>query len=62
MISKTVLGAASLGLAGFGYGSYIVSVLRRHTRPHVFTWWIWTLVMTIAAVAQLTNQAGAGGW
>jgi hypothetical protein len=62
MAGKSLLGLISLGLAGFGYGSYIVSVLRHRTRPHMFTWWTWVLVMAIAAAAQLTNGAGAGGW
>jgi hypothetical protein len=62
MSGKTILGLISLGLAGIGYGTYVLSVLRHRTRPHVFTWWTWALVMGIAALAQLTNGAGAGGW
>jgi hypothetical protein len=62
MSGKTILGLVSLALAGIGYGAYVLSVLRRRTRPHVFTWCTWTLVMGIAALAQLSGGAGAGGW
>jgi hypothetical protein len=62
MTGKSLLGLVSVLLACIGYGSYIVSVLRGRTRPHIFSWCIWALVMGIAAAAQLTNGAGAGGW
>ncbi len=41
---------------------YVRSVLRRETRPHVFTWLIWTLSTGTIAVIQFLNEAGPGAW
>lgn len=41
---------------------YLVHTLRGTNRPHIFTWVIWTLLTAIAACAQWTGGAGAGGW
>lgn len=62
MTGKTIFGLVSVALAATGYTSYAVTVLRGRTRPHLFSWWIWGLVMAVAAAVQLTNGAGAGAW
>jgi hypothetical protein len=40
-------------------GAYIHSILKRRTRPHVFTQLIWTIVTGIAAAAQWSHGGGA---
>lgn len=62
MTGKTIFGLVSVALAAIGYTSYAVTVLKGRTRPHLFSWWIWGLVMAVAAAVQLTNDAGAGAW
>jgi hypothetical protein len=62
MTGKTIFGLVSVALAVIGYASYAVTVLKGRTRPHLFSWWIWGLVMAVAAAVQLTNNAGAGAW
>lgn len=62
MTGKTIFGLVSVALAAIGYTSYAVTVLQGRTRPHLFSWWIWALVMAVAAAVQLTNNAGAGAW
>ena len=62
MTGKTIFGLVSVALAATGYTSYAVTVLRGRTRPHLFSWWIWGLVMAVAAAVQVTNGAGAGAW
>lgn len=41
---------------------YLVSILRGHTKPHVFTWVIWSLLTSIAFVIQYVEGAGSGSW
>ena len=41
---------------------YLRDVVRRRTRPHVFTWGIWGVLTAIAFAAQLSKGAGAGSW
>jgi hypothetical protein len=62
MTDKAILGLVSVALAAIGYTSYAVTVLRGRTRPHILSWWIWSLVMAVAAAVQITNGAGAGAW
>ena len=49
-------------LTTVGFASYIPSVLRRQTRPHVFSWLLWGVLVGIAFLAQLSKGAGLGAW
>ncbi|MFN3826985.1 MAG: hypothetical protein ACK4NR_05095 [Micavibrio sp.] len=61
-IDKDFLGYLSLVVAFASYIPYVVSTIRGHTKPHVFSWIIWGLVTAIVFVAQTTENAGPGGW
>lgn len=52
--------AGALGF--YAFYPYIRDVIRRKTKPHVFTWGIWGLLTGIAFVAQMTENAGPGAW
>jgi hypothetical protein len=41
---------------------YIRGIRRGETKPHMFTWLIWTLTMGILAAAQMSDEAGPGAW
>ena len=41
---------------------YIRSILRGHTKPHVFSWTIWGLGTFIVFFAQLADDGGVGAW
>lgn len=41
---------------------YVFSVLKGHTRPHVFSWTIWAILTGIAFATQRTAGAGIGAW
>ena len=62
MLSQNILGLISMALASVGYGSYIRSVVQGKTRPHIFSWTIWAVIMTIVFVIQMIKGAGAGAW
>jgi hypothetical protein len=57
---KVFLAAASsvVGIACFI--PYIRDVFRRKTKPHNYSWLIWTLLQSIAVVAMLGGGAGIG--
>lgn len=61
-MDKQTLALVSLGLTAVGFASYIPSVLRRHTRPHVFSWLLWAVLVGIAFFAQRDKGAGYGAW
>jgi hypothetical protein len=62
MPNKELLGFLSLILCFAGYWTYIASVLKGRTKPHLFTWVIWAIIMSIVFVAQSIQGAGPGSW
>ncbi len=59
---KSILGALSAVLLLFGYIPYIRSVITGHTKPHVFSWFIWSTFTCVAFLAQTVKGAGPGSW
>src|SRR5690606_7525028 len=47
-------------LAIAGNLPYVISIFRGVTRPHPFTWFVWTLVSGIVFFGQLARGAGIG--
>lgn len=41
---------------------YIVSILKGNTKPHSFSWLIWTISTFIIYFGQVSDDAGAGAW
>ncbi|MEK7801013.1 MAG: hypothetical protein AAB276_01045 [Pseudomonadota bacterium] len=46
----------------FSTAVYIRSILLGQTKPHLFTWIIWSILPTIGFFAQRHENAGAGSW
>jgi hypothetical protein len=61
-LNKEFLGTLSVALTFLGYVPYFHSILKRRTRPHMFTWITWGLINIIAFAGLLTSGAGAGSW
>lgn len=55
-------GLAALLMGLSGYVVYIRSILRGHTRPHIFTHLVWGTIALIAFAAQIHDNAGPGAW
>jgi hypothetical protein len=55
-------GLISVVLATWSFVVYLKSILRGETRPHLFTWILWTLLTWIAFVIQVYAGAGPGAW
>ena len=60
--TKDLMGLVSVIIPLFGYGIYLRSVLRGQTKPHLFSWIVWTLSTGIMFVAQWQGGAEAGCW
>lgn len=59
---KTVISIIAVLLTFVGYFPYIRDTLKGKTIPHVYTWFIWGLVTTIAFALQVRAGAGVGSW
>lgn len=59
---KIILGifASVIGLAG--YLPYFYDMVRGKTKPHVFSWLVWSLLEGIAFFAQIMSGGGPGAW
>lgn len=62
IISKEHFGLISLGFAFASLVPYIWSVHKGQTKPHVFTWVLWTLFSAIGSAGQFVSGAGPGAW
>jgi hypothetical protein len=48
--------------AGFSLLPYLYFVLKGVTKPHIFTWVLWTMLTVIAFLVQFVGGAGPGAW
>ena len=60
--TKDLLGYIAVAISVFGYGSYFISLFRRHTKPHTCSWVIWGLILSIVCFVQLGKGGGSGAW
>jgi hypothetical protein len=56
------IGILSILVSLTGTGIYISSILRKKTKPHLYTWLTWTILPAIGFFAQRHGQAGPGAW
>jgi hypothetical protein len=59
---KIVLGIIATIIGLIGYAPYFRDIFIGKTKPHVFSWFIWSVLTCIAFVAQVIEGAGAGAW
>lgn len=57
-----VIGAAAFLIRGIAGGIYIGSILKGQTKPHLYTWLVFTILTAIAFLAQIQEDGGAGAW
>jgi chromate transport protein ChrA len=61
-LTPDIFGIVSAVVALVAYPPYLKSVLQQRTKPHVFSWVIWTLLTWIAFAIQVASGAGPGAW
>ncbi|MFN5064191.1 MAG: hypothetical protein ACK5GN_15260 [Pseudomonadota bacterium] len=59
---KSLASAVAIVLAFVGYAPYISDVVKGRTRPHIFSWLIWTIVTAIIFALQVNAGAGSGAY
>jgi len=59
---QSLLGAAATIIGIVGYIPYFWNIFLGKTKPHAFSWLVWTVLTGIAFAAQLSENAGAGAW
>ena len=59
---KVFFSASSIILTFIAFAPYVLSIYQRKTKPHVFSWVIWSLTTLIVFFAQLEAKGGLGAW
>ncbi len=62
MITKNFLAVVAGIIMCLSAIPYIIDILRKQTKPHAFSWLVWTLLMSTAFAAQFVSGAGPGAW
>lgn len=62
LLSKEAFSATAMALTFLAFYPYVRAIIREKTRPHVFSWLIWSAVTFVVATAQLAGGAGVGAW
>lgn len=57
-----ILGWAAVCFSMLCYSSYIFSILRGQTKPHLFSYIIWASIGGLASLMAFVSGAGAGAW
>ena len=62
MWTPEIIGYLTVIIGLIGEGIYLRSIFKGDTKPHLFTWLIWSILCTIGYMAQLTDDTGPGTW
>ena len=59
---KEAFGYLAVLAAIISYASYIIGIIRKKAKPHLFSWLIWGMITSITFSAQYSDEAGPGAW
>jgi hypothetical protein len=59
---KELLGFVAVSIGLIGYIPYFRDIFRGKTKPHAFSWFVWSVLTGTAFAVQITEDAGAGSW
>ncbi len=62
MDPKVVIGSIAVILALCSSYLYVRDIFRGNTKPHTYTWLIWSIVTVIAFLGQWVSGGGPGSW
>lgn len=57
-----VLAAASVAVGLAAFIPYFRDIARRRTKPHAFSWFVWSVIMSISFFASLSKGGGYGAY
>ena len=59
---KVILGIIAIIISLAGYFPYFRDIIFGKTKPHAFSWLVWSLLTGIAFFGQIFDKGGAGAW
>lgn len=59
---KSIVGIIATVLVFIGYIPYIKDILKGKTKPHIYSWFLWLFVTSIAFALQFSGGAGSGAF
>ena len=59
---KIALGIFAIIIGFLSYIPYILGIVRREVKPHVFSWFVWGCIAATAFFAQFVGGGGSGSW
>lgn len=59
---KNIIGIVAVILVFIGYIPYIRDILKGKTIPHIYSWFLWGFVTSIAFALQISDNAGIGSF
>lgn len=59
---KEIISSFAVIVTIYAFSSYIKDILKNRTKPHIFTWIIWSISTSIIFLAQLSEGAGVGSY
>ncbi len=59
---KIIVAIISIILSLVGYSYYFRDIFAGKTKPHAYSWLVWSLLTAIACVGQLSQGGGPGAW
>lgn len=62
LVLKNILSLVAVVLTFVGYIPYIRSIIKKQTKPHIYSWFIWSLDAFIIFALQITHKAGPGSF
>lgn len=62
MSYKIIFGLISAIIGVISFLPYLKDIFARKTKPHIYTWLIWTIIQGIGVIAMIIDGAGAGSW
>ncbi|OGK18224.1 hypothetical protein A3D80_02335 [Candidatus Roizmanbacteria bacterium RIFCSPHIGHO2_02_FULL_40_13b] len=62
MTTQTFLGALATIIAFVSFIPYYKDIFDNKTKPHAFSWFVWSLITGTSFLGQLSVNAGPGAW
>ncbi len=59
---KIILGIITVIIALIGYVPYFRNIFCGKTKPHAYSWLVWSILTGIGFFGQILNKGGAGAW
>ena len=59
---KAILGILAAIISFIAYIPYLRDVFKHKTKPHIFTWFVWSFIVGLGFMAQIKEGAGYGAW